>query len=65
MDYFEQQMKDIIMKALHYQIDFSIYPPGGPTADGVAGVIASALREQNFVQYTGIGSRTEFEQSVE
>ena len=63
-DYFEQAMKVIIQGVLVREIDFSIYPPGGPTAEDIAGKAAAALRADNYAQETGIGSRTEYEQST-
>ena len=64
-DNFEQQTKDIVKTVLQQEIDFSVYPPGGPTADDVAGKIASALWSASIVQSTDIGSRAEYEKSAE
>jgi len=62
MDYFEQQIRDIVKPILAQQIDFSIYPPG--TADDIAGKLAHALRNESIVQSTGIGGRTEYQESA-
>ena len=58
-DYYEQAMKEIVRAVLVEQIDFSIYPTGGPTADDVAGKVAAKLRANEFVQATGIGGPME------
>lgn len=63
-DYFEQQMKTIVKTVLESEIDFSIYTAEGRSADGVAGKVAAALRAENYVQSTGIGSRAEYERST-
>lgn len=55
-------MKDIIEQVLSQQIDFSIYPPGGPTANIVAQKIVDALGP--YARIDDIGSRTEYEKSA-
>ena len=55
-DYFEQQMKQIVLMVLQEQI---VSPPPGHTIDDIAGEIAAALRSNGYVQWTGIGGVNE------
>lgn len=62
-DIIQQAIKLIVLQTLQQEIDFSIYPAGGPTADGVAEKIASALRDANYAVESSIGSTSEYRES--
>ena len=47
-------MEEIIKQVLREQIDFSIFPTGGPTAGALAVKIKAALNAAGYMDATGI-----------
>lgn len=57
-------MKEVIERILREQIDFSIYPAGGPTPEDIAQKIADELIKQGFDWGTALGGPGELDKEA-